>query len=119
MIPWKLSELLSQTEALFDILGRDKVGSNLCARLHEENDDSARKLEDFNSKMVQVKEITNSLFTLRFLTWWGHPAGIKTASPKCCSNVHGSIPAKFQKLCSTIGYFIKRKKNSFISFGMY
>ncbi|KAI3440170.1 uncharacterized protein J3R85_003783 [Psidium guajava] len=31
MIPWKLSELLSQTEALIDILRRDKVGGNFCA----------------------------------------------------------------------------------------
>lgn len=30
--------------------------------------------------------------TWRFLTWKGHPAGINTASPKCCSNDHGSTP---------------------------
>ena len=32
------------------------------------------------------------LQTLRFLTWWGHPAGIKTASPSFCTNVQGSTP---------------------------
>ena len=30
--------------------------------------------------------------TFKFLTWWGHPAGMKTASPSFCSNVQGSIP---------------------------
>jgi hypothetical protein len=34
-----------------------------------------------------------SYYTFKFLTWWGHPAGMKTASPRFCSNVHGSTPA--------------------------
>jgi hypothetical protein len=34
-----------------------------------------------------------SYHTFKFLTWWGHPAGIKTASPSFCSNVQGSTPA--------------------------
>jgi hypothetical protein len=34
-----------------------------------------------------------SYHTFKFLTWWGHPAGIKTASPSFCSKVQGSTPA--------------------------
>lgn len=42
--------------------------------------------------------LTKSAATLvqerRFLTWWGQPAGISTASFRCCSKCHASTPAQ-------------------------
>lgn len=42
-----------------------------------------------------TEENYEEFLTLRFLTWCGHPAGINTASPSFCSNVHGSTPWKW------------------------
>lgn len=40
----------------------------------------------------ETKSIATFMQDFLFLTWCGHPAGMKTASPRCCSNVHGSTP---------------------------
>ena len=39
----------------------------------------------------------NGYRTFKFLTWWGQPAGMKTASPSFWWNVHGSIPKRKHK----------------------
>jgi hypothetical protein len=47
-----------------------------------------------NSRRNQklLPRMSYSYHTFKFLTWWGHPAGMKTASPSFCSNVQGSTP---------------------------
>jgi len=37
------------------------------------------------------KSLIQTQQTLGFLIWYGHPEGMMTASPTCCSKVHGSI----------------------------
>lgn len=48
----------------------------------------------------------NSL-TCLFLTWCGHPAGMKTASPRFCSNVQGSMPEEQFKLNNGVGIILQ------------
>lgn len=44
------------------------------------------------SRHNKSTKISYQKSTLRFLTWWGQPAGMKTASPSFCTTVQGSTP---------------------------
>lgn len=51
------------------------------------------------NKTYQNKIVTSRVYThtFRFLTWWGHPAGIRTASPTFWTKLQGSMPALKKK----------------------
>jgi hypothetical protein len=49
-------------------------------------------IQSMELKEEDISNPFHAIHTFKFLTWWGHPAGIKTASPSFCSNVQGSTP---------------------------
>ena len=61
------------------------------------------------SKVPNLSNIT--MLTLRFLIWYGHPAGMMTTSPTCCSKVHGSISRSKRALHSYTRPHVYHKQN--------
>ena len=49
-------------------------------------------LDSYNPNNYINQFLKVTIITFKFLTWWGQPAGIKTASPRFWTNVQGSIP---------------------------
>ena len=87
VVLWKLPKLLCQPHAFVEVFWGNKIHSHFGAWLWKKGMNLIK-----NYTIVWRLTSMKPLITLRFLTWCGQPAGMKTASPSLCSKVHGSIP---------------------------